>query len=180
MLDGKFETKTDANGQFGLEVPEGDYNTLLVKAPGYVPLWKSLRESVALGRDLVLTLELKPATAPKQGYIILKEGDSYHFLAGKTYSYSGGDFYFSISDKDGAARFLANNWHQQGVVDLGIVNAALCAIEPPSSGYTRFGVQAVVEHTYVSWAKEGEDGHYIVFKVIALTEDSVSLSYCYR
>jgi hypothetical protein len=180
VLDGKFETKTDANGQFGLEVPEGAYNDMLVKAPGYVPLWKSLRESVAPGRDLVLTLELKPATAPKQGSIILKEGDSYHFLAGETYSYSDGDFYFSISDKDGAAHFWANNWHQQGVVDLGIVNAGLSAIEPPSSGYTRSGVQAVVGHTYVSWAKEGEDGHYIVFKVIALTEDSVSLSYCYR
>jgi hypothetical protein len=177
VLDGKFEAKTDVNGQFSLEVPEGVYSLLLIKAPGYVPLWKRLWKDVDPGRDLVLTVELKPATAPKQGYIILEEGDSYHFLAGEMHYLLNGDFYFSTSDKAG---FWANNHHQRGVVDLGVVNDALCTVEVPSSGYTWRGVEAIVGHTYVSLAKEGEEGHYIVFKVTTLTEDAVSLVYCYR
>jgi len=133
-------------------------------------MWKKVDPE----QDIIVTVELKPATGPKQGYIILNDGDSYHFLVGETYNLSGGDFYFS------SGGFWANNWHQQGVIDLGIVNDALCTVEAPSSGYTRYGVEAIVGHTYVSLAKEGEEGHYIVFKVITLTEDSVSLGYSYR
>lgn len=182
VLADKYETKTDINGQFSMEVPEGDYSkgnygALFVKAPGYIPLWKRLQESVDPGRDLILTVELKPATGPKQGYIILEKGDSYHFLAGEMHRLSGGDFFFSTFNK---ASFSAHNPHQRGVVDLGVVNAALCTVEVPSSGYTDYGVEAIVGHTYVSLAKGGEEGHYIVFKVIALTEDSVSLGYYYR
>ncbi len=51
----------------------------------------------------------------------------------------------------------------------------------PSAGYTRYGVSVVAGHTYVSLAQEGEEGHYIVFRVTSLQSDnsSVTIDYIY-
>jgi eukaryotic-like serine/threonine-protein kinase len=99
--------------------------------------------------------------------IRLKRGDSYHFLTGKRYYVTGGDFYLSLSESE--AKFFANNRFQRGLVDLGdIGNLPLNQVKPPARGYYNSGVPAIVGHTYVSQAKAGEEGHYIIFCVKSL------------
>ena len=66
--------------------------------------------------------------------------------------------------------------------DLGnIGNVALSTVTIPSAGCTRYGVSVVAGHTYVSLAQEGEEGHYIVFRVTSLQSDtsSVTIDYIY-
>ncbi|MCK4732878.1 MAG: hypothetical protein KAT65_10525 [Methanophagales archaeon] len=62
-----------------------------------------------------------------------------------------------------------------GDVDLATVNI-------PDSGYTRFGVSAVIGHTYVSQAQEGETGGYIAFRVTDMKADKseLTIKYLYR
>jgi hypothetical protein len=55
----------------------------------------------------------------------------------------------------------------------------LDAVSIPATGYTRFGVTAVVGHTYVAMAQEGEEGNYIVFRIESMDSDSVTLRYLY-
>lgn len=90
---------------------------------------------------------------------------------------TGGDFYCS------GGTFWANNAGQRGVIDLGDIGAtALDLVEIPAAGYTRFGVAAALNHTYVSLAQEGEEGSYVVFRVTSLNAatNEVVISYLYR
>jgi len=106
--------------------------------------------------------------------VTLKDGNSYDFSEKKFGIYSGGDFYYSSS------KFYANNYGQRGVIDLGnLGSTALKDVEIPAAGYTRFGVQAIAGHTYVSLAQQGEEGRYIVFRVEAMGTDTVSITYYY-
>lgn len=108
---------------------------------------------------------------------ILNQRDSYDFSCNLIGELTGGDLYYS------GGKFWANNWHQRGVQDLGdIGNVDLEDVNIPSDGYTRFGVDAVVGHTYVSLAHEGEEGNHIVFRVNSMAADQseVTIEYCYR
>jgi hypothetical protein len=110
----------------------------------------------------------------------LKNRDSYHFSKGARGKLSGGDFYLHIND-DGQAKFFANNRYQRGLVDIGDVgNTALNKVSIPESGYYKFGVPAIEGHTYISLAKEGEEGHYIIFRVVKVRSKGVVLRYFYR
>ena len=126
--------------------------------------------------------QLQPASAARRGKVRLRDGDSYHFLAQRMFEhgYRGGDFYLGGSP-DGP-EFWANNAYQGGLVDVGDTgNTLLEQVIPPSTGYSRFGVAALVGHTYVSLAKGGEDGHYVIFRVAAIGDDkSVEIEYYYR
>jgi hypothetical protein len=50
----------------------------------------------------------------------------------------------------------------------------------PTSGYSIFGVEAIIGHTYVSLERDGEEGHQVIFRVIDATESNISLVYEYR
>ncbi len=132
---------------------------------------------------LVLTVTLLLTTAPivKAANIVLYDSDSYDFSTNTRGTLGGGDFYYS--DSDGTGSFYANNLGQRGLQDLGnIGNVALSDVSIPIAGYTRFGAAAVVGHTYVSLAQEGEEGNHIVFRVTSLMADysSVTIDYYYR
>jgi hypothetical protein len=107
--------------------------------------------------------------------ITLNDGNSYDFFSERTSGmYSGGDFYLS------GLKFLANNVGQRGVKGLGDISTIpLGQVDIPKSGYTRFGVPAVVGHTYVSLAQEGEEGGYIVFRVHSISGESVTIDFAY-
>lgn len=97
----------------------------------------------------------------------LRNGNSYDVSANAIGSYTGGDFYFH------GGSFWANNVGQRGVIDLGDIGAvSLDAVSIPLAGYTRFGLAAAVNHTYVSLAHQGEEGSYVVFRVTSF--DSAS------
>ena len=93
---------------------------------------------------------------PKE--LVLYDMDSYDFSTKTRGTLSGGDFYYS--DASGVGSFYANNVGQSGLQDLGNVGSvALSEVQIPSGGYTRFGANAVVGHTYVSLAQAGEEGN---------------------
>jgi Zn-dependent metalloprotease len=108
---------------------------------------------------------------------ILDDGDSFDFSTNMVGNFTGGDLYYY----DG--KFWANNLNQKGVTDLGnIGDVDLATVNIPDSGYTRFGVNAVTGHTYMSQAQEGEAGGYIAFRVTAISADKskITIKYLYR
>jgi len=108
---------------------------------------------------------------------VLEDGDSYDFSTNTLGHYTGGDLYYY------QGKFWANNLSQKGVVDLGSIgNGDLAAVNIPDTGYTRFGVNAVVGHTYMSIAQEGEIGSFIAFRVTDISGDKSTgtIRYFYR
>ena len=108
---------------------------------------------------------------------VLESTDSFDFSTNTLGWLGGGDLYYS------GGKFWANNLGQNGVVDLGnIGNVDLSTVTIPSTGFTRFGVNAVKDHTYVSIAQDGEIGSHIAFRVedIAADKSTVSIRYLYR
>jgi Zn-dependent metalloprotease len=109
--------------------------------------------------------------------VILDDEDSFDFSTNTVGNVTGGDLYYY------QGKFWANNLHQKGVVDLGNIGSAdLATVNIPTSGFTRFGVTAVADHTYVSIAQEGETASYIIFRVTGISADksTVTLRYLYR
>jgi len=111
----------------------------------------------------------------------LENEDSYDFFNGGYVGFMGdGDFYYIFDEGKGI--FWANGSHQYGITDLGnLGNKTLLQINPPRNArYDRFGVEAIVNHTYVSIAKEGDVGHFIIFRVTELKpEQYVEIEYYY-
>lgn len=108
---------------------------------------------------------------------VLENRDSFDFSTNILGTLTGGDLYYS------GGKFWANNYNQKGVKDLGnIGDADLTTVTIPTTGYTRFGVNAVLGHTYISKAQSGEFGSYIVFRVTEISADksTVTLQYFYR
>jgi hypothetical protein len=178
----KVSSTSDADGYYDIYAPEGSYRQASVLAEGYAPQYMDLNENVPAARTLTVNVSLASRTSAtaRSGVIRLKEGDSYHFLLGEMHQYTDGDFYFGFSD--GEASFWANNRYQQGLIDLGdLGDTPLSEVELPASGYEKYGVPAMTGHTYVSAAKSGEEGHYIVFRVTSLIMDEyVDIEFLYR
>ena len=108
---------------------------------------------------------------------VLNDEDSFDFSTNILGNITGGDLYYYLG------KFWANNVNQKGVTDLGnIGNADLATVNIPNSGFTHFGVAAVVDHTYISIAQEGETAGYIAFRVTAISADKskVTVRYLYR
>lgn len=108
---------------------------------------------------------------------ILDSQDSFDFSANIIGEVTGGDLYYYDGE------FWANNFGQRGVKDLGnIGNVALRDVRFSYGGYTRFGVSAVVGHTYISLAHQGEEGSWIAFRVTDISADNseVTIEYYYH
>ncbi|MBN1482533.1 T9SS C-terminal target domain-containing protein [candidate division KSB1 bacterium] len=128
--------------------------------------------ATAFARPNIADASIPPMPSPTR--LTLNFGDSYDFSDGVRGSYTGGDFYLNNS------MFLANNVDQQGVLTLGDIGTIpLYCADTPTTGYTRFGVQAQVGHTYVSLAQTGEEGNYIIFRVHSMNASSVTIDYIY-
>jgi peroxiredoxin len=174
-----FEATTGADGRYEMSLPAGRYNEVQIMAHGYIPAHVRRVPWVLHTGSANLSVFLHPATLPDSGEVTLRHGDSFHFLSSRRYKYQGGDFY--LGGHEGNPMFWANNEYQGGLVDLGPIQAPLYAVTPPTQGYTRFGVSAEVGHVYVSHAKQGEEGCYIVFTVTKIEQDgSCKLRYYYR
>ena len=93
---------------------------------------------------------------------------------------TGGDLYYGVYE--GIGGFWANNLGQRGIQDVGdIGEVPLDEVAIPNEN-SQFGVPAVLGHTYVSLAQEGEEGHVIVFRVEAINDNysSVQILYLYE
>ena len=155
----------------------GDVPYPIVSDKDIYPLMKKI-ETYCVEKPLN---ELSPTPSPSTFLtVILKDGNSYHFRTQKLYWHVNGDFYVSLPAV-GEAKFLANNGGQRGLQDSGdIGDVPLDQVFIPEKGYQRFGVDVIIGHTYVTLAREGEEGHYIVFRVVELVAgDYVKLEYLY-
>jgi len=125
------------------------------------------------------------------GNLVLPDRGSYHFLTGALTigDLRTGDFYFGFYTNGSpggtapTAQFWANNLGQRGLADLGDLGSTpLSDVEVPAwTNYTHGGVTAVVGHVYVSLARQGEEGHYIIFRVVNIVANQyVELVYEYR
>ena len=175
---------SESNGKYRIKAPEGEYWQLSAVLEGYVPQYLEGYRKVEAGKSLTVNVSLSPDTSAgaRSGFITLARGDSYHFLSGRKSKIPvGGDF--SVGFFHNELVFAANNRYQRGVEDLGdIGNVSLTQVEPrPAANYNRFGVVALPGHTYVSPAKAGEEGHYVIFRVTGLKMgESVDLEFYYR
>jgi len=107
---------------------------------------------------------------------ILRE-DSYDFSDKKFDWLSGGDIYFS--DSFSSNNIYANNIPQKGIVDIGTCENAE-TIQMPASGYTRFGVPAIVGHYYIVIDSD-EESSFIIFKLDKIVQESIFITYvCYQ
>jgi len=139
------------------------------------------------GRESRVSRSRERASRPTSRQIRLRNNESYHFSTGRRGKVTGGDFYFSFGTR-GVPQFWANNRYQRGVVDLGdIGNVDLRRIRLPRTRYSQQGVRAIVGHTYVALAREGEEGNYIVYRVEEIgpsksvgKPDFVLLAFVYR
>jgi hypothetical protein len=52
-------------------------------------------------------------------------------------------------------------------------------ITVPASGYSTQGVEAILDHTYVSLAEDGEDDYYIIFRVWEVSSTATALEWIY-
>ena len=103
--------------------------------------------------------------------------DSYDFSDGVFGSITGGDLYYDLPS---GGLIWANNVGQRGVIDLGDIGTGpLDQVPIPTSGYSRQGIPAVIGHTYVSLAQEGEEGNHIVFRVLDLVNNCVVIDFLY-
>jgi uncharacterized repeat protein (TIGR02543 family) len=122
-------------------------------------------------------------TVSTENYLTLNDGNSYDFSTGVMSNFTGGDFYYLANNHGGQDKnkFLANNVGQRGLIDMGeLPGIELKDIPVPSFGYNQFGVPAVVNHKYVSLAQTGEEGHYIIFEVINISDTYCAIEWLYK
>ena len=175
----EFEASTDPSGRYEMRLPVGKYYEAEISARGYIPQHIRRIPWISNGTAANLSVNLSLAKMPRSGEVTLYDGDSFHFLSGQRHKHTGGDFYFRCHENQ--SRFLANNVHQGGLVDLGPLQSSLDAVRPPMAEYSRFGVLAVIGHVYVSPARQGEYGCHIIFRVTEINEGkSCTLNYYYR
>lgn len=114
------------------------------------------------------------SSAPSSGVVTLLLDHSYDFKTGTLGEISSGNLYLTQS------QFWANNGGQRGVLDLGDLGTTdLSEVEIPSTGYTRFGVPVVLGNTYVALGQQGDEGNYVVFRVVDTGTNTVTLQYQY-
>jgi hypothetical protein len=86
--------------------------------------------------------------------VLLRDGDSFHFRTQYRYRVPRGDFQVDFAPElfGLSPRFVANNFHQGGLVDVGdIGDQTLDKVTPPETDCNS-SVPAIVGHTYVSRA----------------------------
>lgn len=177
--------RTDASGEFSAPAGAGTWT-----------IWATLGQLVS--PSITVVLGVTPTSAPLTLQVPLESsiggalgptgvgttlavvlnGSSraYDFRVGHLYpSPTEGDFYFAGFQP---AAFWANNLGQRGLLDLGVIATPIDDVAPPTSGYSSQGVAAIVGHVYVSLAREGFEGEYIVFRVLSIETDGTNvLSY---
>jgi hypothetical protein len=179
------ETTTNSAGEFRIETPEGRYFRIQVRAKGYVPSSEEFSGRLSAGSTAdapALKLKSDTIAAARSGITRLRDRDSFHFLSGETTKLQGGDFYMGF-DGANAAKFWANNQDQNGLVSLGDIGTGpLERVTPVADAkFQKFGVPVVRGQTYVSQAKTGEDGHYVIFRVRDIrSSEYVEIEYLYR
>ena len=198
---GGFETQTGEDGSFRLEVYEGILWKLLVTKDGFIPYTVRFypnRQSglnqdeerilVRAGRETSRTVELFEIPDDKSGTVLLRDYGSFYGALGLTFRDQVlGDFVFEtwLHQSREGDRFrgdvCACKEGQRGLVDLGDQGSKpLEDIQIVPFGYTRDNVELREGSVYLVKAREGLEGHFLVFRVLSRTEDGIEISYLFR
>ena len=198
---GGFEAQTREDGSFRLEVYEGILWKLLVTKDGFIPYtvrFYSNRQSdldqdkerilVRAGRETSRTAELFEIPDDKSGTVLLRDHGSFYGALGLTFRDQVlGDFVFEtwlVGFPEGdrfQGSVCACEEGQRGLVDLGDQGSRpLEDIQIVPFGYTRDYVELREGSVYLVKAREGLEGHFLVFRVLSRTEDGIEISYLFR
>jgi Leucine-rich repeat (LRR) protein len=122
---------------------------------------------------------------PEHGSLLtltLNNNDSYDFSERKMLNSILGDFIYYSQDVHGFHSFTKGTFEQRGLISLGILNDLTPSNTLlPLGGFSTIGanVNVVEGHSYISLAREGEEGSVIFFTVKSLTGSSVTIEYQY-
>ena len=196
---GGFGTQTGEDGTFRLEVYEGIVLKLLVAKDGFIPYTAGSNPNrqfepgqdeerilVRAGRETFHTAELFeiPEDASTSGTALLRDRGSFYGALGLTFRDQVlGDFVFETYTEgdrfQGAA--CACKGGQRGLLDLSDQGSKpLEDILIVPFGYTRDYVELREGSVYLVKAREGLEGHFLIFRVLSRTEDGIEISYLYR
>jgi hypothetical protein len=114
-------------------------------------------------------------------YTLTNESESgawaYHFMAGSPKNYNNfqdGDFYMSASG--GVLKFWGNNCGMRGLQRVES-DAPLLDVPIPQEAYDRYGVEVLVNATYVSRARLPDTKYYVVFRAISRAATTVVIDW---
>ena len=200
---GGFETQTAEDGSFRLEVYEGILWKILVTKNGFIPHTVRFhpnprhdrypdeeRVLVRAGRETSRTVELfeipDQGSTPRTAF--LKGHGSFYGAIGLSFrDESTGDFFFNSwieSSSDGdllRGEMCGCREGQRGMVDLGDQGSLpLEDIPVLPFGYTRDRIELREGSVYMVRAREGLEGHFLVFRVLYGREDGFQISYLFR
>jgi hypothetical protein len=198
---GGFETQTAEDGSFRMEVYEGILWKFLVTKDGFIPYTVRFYPSrqfdldqdqerilVRAGRETSRTAELFEVPDDKSGTVLLRDQGSFYGALGLTFRDQVlGDFVFNtwLVGLPEGDRFqgsvCACKEGQRGLVDLGDQGSkALEDILIVPFGYTRDYFELREGSVYLVKAREGLEGHFLIFRVLSRTGDGVEVSYLFR
>ena len=196
---GGFGTQSGEDGTFRLEVYEGIVLKLLVTRDGFIPYTAGLDPNrqfepgqdeepilVRAGRETFHAVELFeiPEGTPTSGTALLRDQGSFYGALGLTFPHQVlGDFVFeTYFDGDrfrGAV--CACKGGQRGLSNLSDQGSKpLEDIPIVPFGYTRDYVELREGSVYLVKAREGLEGHFLVFRVLSSTENGIEISYLFR
>ena len=200
---GGFEAQTTEDGSFRLEVYEGILWKLLVTKDGFIPYTVRFypnrqfdhdqdqeRILVRAGRETSHTVELfeTPDDTSSPGTVLLSERGSFYGALGLAFrDQLLGDFVFEtwLAGFPEGDRFrgevCACKEGQRGLVDLGDQGSKpLEDIPVVPFGFTRDYFELREGSVYLVKAREGFESHFLVFRVLSMTEYGIEISYLFR
>ena len=215
---GPFETVSQSDGSYSLDIHAGDVWKILVKKKGYVPFslyggvgtepreFGAGQGSILIRRGSSRTYNVELAEIPEvvSGTASFGNRGSFHGALGLAIAdETVGDFLYQVYQEfqytaederrleqgleiEGSyrtsAQICACYDGQRGVVELGNYGSRdLELFSVPPIGYV---VQRYLElkpgYIYVSKAREGLEGHFVVFRVDSISEESATVTYLFR
>ena len=196
-----FEATTKEDGTYQLTVYEGAVWKVLVTKEGRVPFeassWpgqykgqdqESLNLKVRAGQASSYNMELAEFSKQASGSVTLEGYGAFYTALGLVFRSNLGDFQFqfnSYQTNEGLridAQVCACEESQRGLAEMGGQGSTpLDQIIIPPFGYTQNNwVQLKVGQVYIARAREGLEGHFVVFRVDSLAKEGVKITYLFR
>lgn len=198
LWPGEFETKTEQDGSYRLQAYEGPLWKMLVTKEGYIPFTVNYARDSSRQEELIrvraqgeTSYRVELAELPKQasGTATLKDSGSFYGSLGLVFQDEFlGDFWFQFYQyqvQEGAIRFntqvCACREGQRGLVAMGDQGSkALDQIAIPPFGYSQGSTELKPGNVYVVKAREGLEGHFVLFRVDSVSQEGVKVSYLFK
>jgi hypothetical protein len=198
LWPGPFEAISAGDGSFTLEAYTGDPWKILVSKEGYSPFTYDIeaitqspgdRITVVEETETSFNVDLETLATEISGTFtfglttpIPNIAGSFDGARGLAERNKSGDFNYIWVFGNLPAVVCACAEGQRGIVELGDRGStALDQVTIPTEGYVLgSNLKLQAGFVYVSKAREGLEGHFVIFRVDAITETAVTVSYLFR